>query len=73
MGDRTVRAAGSPRNAPSGRPLDALADLVDLVGGESDRSRRFLGGVIAGALVGAALVGAAGAAIVRRRDQAGRG
>jgi hypothetical protein len=46
------------------RPLGGLADLADLLGGESDRSRRFLGGLIAGALVGAAV---AGAALVRRR------
>lgn len=46
------------------RPLGGLADLADLLGGESDRSRRFLGGLIAGALVGAAV---AGAALMRRR------
>ena len=67
MVDRSLRAPGRPPAAPAG-PLDALADLADLVGGESDRSRRFLGGVIAGALVGAAVVGAAGAALVRRRE-----
>lgn len=50
------------------RPSPGLADLADLVGGESDRSRRFLGGLAAGALVGAAIVGAVGAALVRRRD-----
>ncbi|HYO44192.1 MAG TPA: hypothetical protein VES19_13415 [Candidatus Limnocylindrales bacterium] len=52
--------------------MEALADLADLVGGESDRSRRFLRGLIAGALVGAAVVGTAGAAIVRRRQEANR-
>ena len=41
-----------------------LADLGELLGGESDRSRRFLGGLIAGALVGAAL---AGSTLLRRR------
>ncbi len=54
--------AVTPRRDP--RPLGGLADLADLLGGESDRSRRFLGGLIAGALVGAAV---AGAALVRRR------
>jgi hypothetical protein len=34
------------------------------MGGDSDRSRRFLGGLVVGALVGAAL---AGAALVRAR------
>jgi hypothetical protein len=41
-----------------------LAELADLLGGESTRSKRFLGGLIAGALAGAAL---AGAALLRRR------
>jgi hypothetical protein len=68
MGDRSLREAPHA-GAPAGlHPLDAVADLVELVGGEGDRSRRFLGGVVAGALVGAAIVGAAGAAIVRRRE-----
>jgi hypothetical protein len=39
-------------------------DLADLLGGDSDRSRRFLGGLIAGALVGAAV---AGGALLQRR------
>ncbi len=56
------RGASGPRTGP--RPLGALADLADLVGGDSERSRRFLGGLVAGALVGAAL---AGAALMRRR------
>jgi hypothetical protein len=41
-----------------------LVDLADLVGGESSRSRRFLGGLIIGALAGAAV---AGAGLVNRR------
>ena len=41
-----------------------LAELADLLGGESSRSRRFLGGLIAGALVGAAV---AGSTLLRRR------
>jgi hypothetical protein len=39
------------------RPLGALADLAELVEGESDRSRHLLGGLAAGALVGAAIAG----------------
>jgi len=34
-----------------------VADLVELLGGESGRSRRFLGGIVAGALLGAAMAG----------------
>jgi hypothetical protein len=52
------------------RPLGGLVDLADLLGGESDRSRRFLGGLIAGALVGAAVAGAA--LVRRRRDETDR-
>jgi hypothetical protein len=63
-GDPTL----TPGNDP--RPLGGLADLADLLGGESDRSRRFLGGLIAGALVGAAVAGAA--LVRRRRDETDR-
>lgn len=42
-----------------------LAELADLLGGESSRSKRFLGGIVAGALAGAAV---AGIAALRRRD-----
>ena len=42
----------------------ALVALADLLGGESSRSKRFLGGLVAGALVGAAL---AGTSFLRRR------
>jgi hypothetical protein len=45
-----------------------LAELTDLLGGESEGSRRFLGGIIAGALVGAAV---AGTALLRRRAGGG--
>ena len=41
-----------------------LVALADLLGGESSRSKRFLGGLVAGALVGAAL---AGTSLLRRR------
>jgi hypothetical protein len=53
---------------PAGpRPLGSLSDLAELLGGETPRSRRFLGGVVVGALVGAAL---AGSALLRRgRDR----
>ena len=43
-----------------------LAELAELSGGESSRSRRFLGGLVIGALAGAAIAGAAAA---RRRGQ----
>ena len=46
------------------RPLGGLADIAELVGGESERSRRFMGGLAAGALVGAAI---AGSLLLRRR------
>lgn len=43
---------------PTGpRPLGNLADLAALLAGETPRSRRFLGGLVAGALVGAAIAG----------------
>ncbi len=67
MTDRPGRG-DVPSPQPGPRPLGGLADLAELMGGESDRSRRFLGGLVAGALVGAALAGAARAALVRRRD-----
>lgn len=72
MGDRPSGAVTRVGARSEIRPLDAVSELVDLVGGEGDRSRRFLGGLIAGALVGAAIVGAAGAAIVRRRETPGQ-
>lgn len=68
MADGTRR---EPRIAAHGagdpRPLGGLADLADLLGGDSDRSRRLLGGLAVGALAGAALAGA----ILRART--GRG
>ena len=48
----------SPSSTPT-RPPVRLADLADLLGGESSRSRRFLGGLVIGALAGAAIAGAA--------------
>ena len=45
-----ARAAGP-------RPLGAITDLAELLGGESPRSRRFLGGLVIGGLVGAAIAG----------------
>ncbi len=60
--------AGEPRPVPSRptgpRPLGGLGDLAELLGGDTDRSKRFLGGVMVGAMVGAAV---AGAALLRRR------
>jgi len=50
---------------PTGpRPLGGLADLAELLGGETPGSRRFLRGLAVGALVGAAL---AGSSLLRRR------
>ena len=68
MGDGSLRPAGRPRIAPGPRPRGGRADLADLVGGESSRSRTFLRGIVAGALVGAAVVGMAASAVVRRRE-----
>jgi hypothetical protein len=71
MGDRNEHEAPDhevTRIAPDPRPLGGLADLAELLGGESDRSRRFLGGLVAGALVGAAV---AGAALFRARRRRG--
>jgi hypothetical protein len=48
--DRPARPTGP-------RPLGSVADLAELLGGESPSSRRFLGGVVVGALVGAAIAG----------------
>jgi hypothetical protein len=64
------RPAGDRRAAiPTGlRPLGGLADLAELFGGESARSRKFLGGLVIGALVGAAV---AGGSLVRRRTGGG--
>ena len=58
MADERPRGI-TPDSAPT-----ALVALADLLGGESSRSKRFLGGLVAGALVGAAI---AGTSILRRR------
>ena len=55
MGDRRVSDRGRVARIAGEPPMPGgLAELAELLGGESDRSRRFLGGLIAGALVGAA-------------------
>lgn len=59
---------GVPVRIDGPRPVGSLADLSDLLGGDSNRSRRFLGGLIAGALVGAAI---AGGTLLRRRHGGG--
>lgn len=61
---RRAGAAGLHATGTTGE----LADLLDLVGGDSARSRRFLGGVVAGALLGAAI---AGSALLRRHRPTG--
>ena len=60
--------ASVPGRPVAPRPLGGLGDLAELLGGDSDRSKRFLGGVAVGALVGAAI---AGAALMRRRTRGG--
>jgi hypothetical protein len=64
--DRPARRSVAPAGP---RPIGGLADLAELLGGNSDRSRRFLGGLVVGALVGAAL---AGAALLRRGERGTR-
>ncbi len=60
---------GHPPETPDPGADEALsmsavvADLAELVSGDTRRSRRFLGGVVAGALIGAAV---AGSALLRR-------
>jgi hypothetical protein len=56
---------------PTGpRPLGGLADLAELLAGETPNSKRFLRGLVAGALVGATL---AGSSLLRRRRRTGGG
>jgi hypothetical protein len=49
-----------------------LSELADLVGGDSPRSRKFLGGLVIGALAGAALVGSLAARRQPARRAAGQ-
>ena len=48
-----------------------LAELAELLGGESSRSRRFLGGLVIGALAGAAIAGAVAAQLRSQRGPKG--
>jgi hypothetical protein len=69
MSDRNGRshegsvATTPPADAAAGgdvdyrTPLAGLADLAELLSGDSAGSRRFLGGLALGALVGAAIAG----------------
>ncbi len=69
MGDRRVSDRGRAARMAGEPPAQGVfTEVVDLLGGESEGSRRFLGGIIAGALVGAAL---AGTALLRRRAGGG--
>jgi hypothetical protein len=61
MTDGHDRRQPAPGTAPA-----RLAELADLLGGESGSSRKFLGGLVIGALVGAAV---AGAGAMRRRSR----
>jgi hypothetical protein len=63
-----ARPANTPAVVP--RPLGQLADLAALLDGDTARSRRFLGGLVVGALVGAAV---AGGSLFRRRTRGGGG
>lgn len=65
MPDQPEPRASAPRTAP-----ERLTELADLLGGDSARSRKFLGGLVIGALVGAAV---AGTAALARRSQERRG
>ena len=70
MGDSSQRDDAVPaRRGAEPVPLGGLADLAELLGGDTDRSRRFLGGLVAGAAIGAALAGAL--LMNRRRPPAG--
>jgi hypothetical protein len=60
------RTPAGDRTAEPGA-AGALADFAELLGGETRRSRRFLRGLVAGALVGAVV---AGGSLRRRRDRA---
>ncbi len=61
--DRTP--AGDRANEPG--VAGAMADFAELLGGDTRRSRRFLRGLVAGALVGAVV---AGGSLRRRRERA---
>ena len=75
MSDRNGHRAPSPVSRAADEPvafrgpIQGLADLAQLLDGESASSRRFLGGLALGALVGAAI---AGSTIWQRRRR-GRG
>ena len=52
-----VVTAGAEGAVEYRTPLASLAELAELLNGESAGSRRFLGGLALGALVGAAIAG----------------
>ncbi len=55
---QTARRRRDGRGEPAGaEPPAPLAEVLELLAGESAASRAFLGGVMLGALVGAALAG----------------
>ena len=68
MSERNGHRAPTPAASDSGPhtadvpvayrgPIQGLAELAELLGGESASSKRFLGGLALGALVGAAIAG----------------
>jgi hypothetical protein len=66
MSDQPEPRPSAPSTAPA-----RLVELADLLGGESNRSRKFLGGLVIGALVGAAVAGTAALA-KRTRERPAR-
>jgi hypothetical protein len=64
------RVDRQPANTSAVGPqlVGGLAALAELLGGESQRSRTFLGGLVIGALVGAAV---AGGSFIRHRPRGG--
>jgi hypothetical protein len=64
--DRNPEPSRGASSVAGPRRLGTLSDLAELLGGDTARSRRFLGGFVVGALVGAAL---AGGTLLRRRER----
>lgn len=63
---RSTLPVPSPDTVPA-----RLTELAELLGGESTRSRTFLGGLVLGALAGAALAGSLAARRKARSQERG--